>query len=379
MAALTRDADAERYAVRLYHPDDLDDVLALYRTVFGKSRSREWFEWRYDPPYVDGPQVVVAERAGTVVGAEPFITFRFETGEGTALALQPADAMVHPDHRRRGLLTRMTEFALEHYGERAPSFVFNFPNRQAVDAYLDLGWREVPDVTCAFRIQNPGRFLNVGRHPAVQRAFESGGKAVSSALHAGAWAASNALYDGTGDGETAVERRRDVPAATLAELYERDVPAALHARRDEEFFEWRPANPAWSTATYVARRGGDPVAAVVTVTEENNGCTFTKVMEALPMGGAGVERAMRRLLAAACRDHEGSDVVKMAHPTVPRSVSRPAGFLRGDGAPLAWLTTPSTMVVRPLDSDGDEWTVGGRTLTARSDWAITFSEQDTSY
>ena len=363
---------SREYGVRTYSPTDLDDVLALYETVFDKQRTPEWFEWRYDTPYVDEPQVVVVEQSGTVVGAEPFITFQFETGEHTVLAVQPADAMVHPDHRRQGLLTRMTEFALDRYTAGEPSFVFNFPNRAAVGAYRKLGWREVPGVTSLFRIQNPGGFLPSVRQPSLQRAAESGSRAVSNALY-------TLLDSRAGDAEVRVDRHDDVPSATLARLYERDVPIALHARRDATFFEWRLGNPDWSPTTYVARRDGDAVAALVTVTEQTNGRTFTKILEGLPMGGDGVEDAMTQLLAAVCRDHAGSDVLKMAHPTVPRAVSRALGFLKGDAPPASWVTSPTTMVARPLDPDGEEWTVGGRTLTSRDDWELTYSEQDTAY
>lgn len=370
MAALR--TPSEEYALRTYSSSDLDDILSLYETVFGKHRSPEWFEWRYDPPYVDGPQVIVAEQSGTVVGVEPFITFQIETGDDTVLAVQPADAMVHPDHRRKGLLTRMTELALEQYAAGEPSFVFNFPNHAAVDAYRKLGWREVPDVTSVFRIQNPGGFLSVARNSRLQHVFESGARTVSNALYT--------LVDSrAGDESISIDRHDRVPSTTLARLYERDVPAGLHARRDAAFFEWRLGNPDWSPTTYVARRGTDAVAALVTVTEQTNDRTFTKVMEALPMGGAGVEHEMTGLLAAVCRDHEDSDVLKMAHSTVPRSVSRAFGFLRGDVLPVSWLATPTTMVVRPLDPEGEEWTVGGQTLTSRSDWSFTYSEQDTAY
>lgn len=372
MAALRTSSDAGEYSVRPYTPADLEDILSLYERVFGKSRSREWFEWRYDSPYLDGPQAIVAEHAGTVVGAEPFIAFRFATGEGTEIAVQPADAMVHPDHRRRGVLTRMTEFALDHYTPREPAFVFNFPNRQAVDAYRKLGWRTVPGMSSAFRVQNPGRFVGVGDHPVLQRTVELVGRTAARGIYA--------LLDRheRSDAVT-VDRATTLPAATLADLYEQDVPDALHAQRDAAFFEWRLGNPEWSTATYVARQGDEPVAAMVAVTESNNDCTFTKVMEALPMGGSAVDGAMARLLAAVCRDHRGSDVVKMAHGTVPDSLAGAFGFRRGDRPPLEWLTTPSTMVVRPLDPDGDDWTVGERRLTARDDWRITYSEQDTAY
>jgi len=363
---------AEQYTVRMAGEADLEALRTLYEAVFGKSRSLEWFTWRYDPPHADSPQVVIAEEDGTVVGAEPFIPFRFETGADTVLAVQPADAMVHPDHRRQGLLTRMTEFALDRYTAGEPAFVFNFPNEAAVDAYRKLGWREVPGVTSLFRIQNPGGFLPTVRQPSLQRAVEYGSRAVSNALY-------TLLDSRAGGAKVRVDRHDDVPSTTLARLYERDVPTALHARRDAAFFEWRLGNPDWSPTTYVARRDGDAVAALVTVTEQTNGRTFTKVLEGLPMGGDGVEDAMTQLLADVCRDHAASDVLKMAHPTVPRAVSRALGFLKGDVPPASWVTSPTTMVARPLDPDGEEWTVGGRTLTESDDWELTYSEQDTAY
>ena len=371
MVASCSPPEADGYTVRLYAPGDFEGIRSLYETVFGKARSREWFDWRYDTPFVDEPQVIVVERSGTVVGAEPFITFRFETGEGSETVVQPADAMVHPDHRRRGLLTRMTEFALDHYAARAPAFVFNFPNRQAVGAYRELGWREVPGVSTTFRVQNPARFLPTG-DSTLGQVVESGSRRLSNALYA-------PFEFGAGEDDLTVESDDGIPAATLVTLYERDVPDALHARRDAAFFEWRLGNPTWSPTTYVARRDGDPVAAMVAVTEETNGCTFTKVMDALPMAGAGVEGAMGQLLTAVCRDHRTADVVKMAHSTVPRSVSRSLGFLKGDRPPLSLATTESTMVVRPLDPDGEAWSVGGHELTDWDDWQISFSEQDTAY
>src|SRR6056297_2662577 len=131
---------SDAYVVRPHRPGDRARFLELYDDVFDASRSEEWFSWRYGGPYADRPRMFVAERNGELVGAEPFISFSMRAGDEVELAIQPADAMVHPDHRRNGLLTRMTEQALDYFEDREPSFVFNFPNEEAKSAYLKLGW-----------------------------------------------------------------------------------------------------------------------------------------------------------------------------------------------------------------------------------------------
>lgn len=370
-------AASDGYVVRPYRRADREAFLELYETVFDASRSAEWFSWRYGGPYADRPRMFVAERNGELVGAEPFISFSMRAGDGTALAIQPADAMVHPDHRRNGLLTQMTEAALAYFDEREPAFVFNFPNEEAKGAYLKLGWVEVGTVATAYRVHNPSRFFDA--------AGEHVDAVAGSAADAGA-SAFNRLRDaaaaGVGDAASAIEVRHHdgVPADRLASLYESAIPDRIHTPRTAAFLDWRYANPNWSVHTYVARRDGELAAAIVTVVERSGEMTCLKLLDAFPLTEQTARTAeFDALVSAAVSDFADADVVSVAADTVPSSVLDAHGFYRDDRPPLSLFSSLTTVVARPLAlRNPSSWTVGDCHLSDRRDWRLPFAEQDCS-
>ena len=173
MAARTESRKGRSYTFRRYEPGDEEGFLDLFERVWGERRSEEWVRWRFEAnPYMDHVPMFVAESGGAVVGTRPFLAFRMAVGDGTALALLTVDTMVHPDHRRRGLFTTMTEQALEYYAEREPAFVFNQPNADARPGYRSLGFRELDPMRTYYRVQRPSAFddrLGVPGATAVSR------------------------------------------------------------------------------------------------------------------------------------------------------------------------------------------------------------------
>lgn len=376
MPAERGDDPPDDYLVRPYEPSDLGEFLRLYETVFGERRSERWVEWRYGGPYTDGVRMVVVERDGELVGAEPFISLPVRAGDATVPALQAADAMVHPDHRRNGLLTRMTERALETFAEGEGLF-FNFPNEAAEEAYLRLGWREVGKTATAYRIHAPSTFADAGGFGALADAgVRRGYDGYDAAVRASARVRGRARGRGRGRPEPAVRRYDDPPVELLESLYERAPPEELHVPRTATFYSWRLSNPGWDLTTYVAEAGGEPVAALVVCREAASAYTTTKVVDALPATGA--PRALERLLSAVVADHRWTDAVVVAADTLPSSVRSRLGFLRNDDPPLSLLTTAGPVVVRPFSLGGRSWSVGGRRLTDRSNWRLSLVDQDTS-
>lgn len=369
MATKPVSQSADGYRVRMYEPADLDQFRSLYEAVFDKQRSEQWVQWRYGGPYTDRVQMAVAERGGDLVGAEPFISLRVRADGRTVHALQPADAMVHEDHRGHGLLTRMTEVALDAYGDEE-GFFFNFPNEAAKGTYLRLGWREVGETASAYRVHAPSKVADGLGLPAVAdgvvadgyRRYDSLVRRVTGSLR-------RPDFD--------VTRYDDAPVGILESLYERAPPGEIHVPRTAEFYEWRLANPAWDVATYVASSGGDPVAALVVATQSTGGVAYTKVLDAVPVADPE-PAALERLLAATVADHRSADAIVVAEDTIPRRVTARLGFLADDGVPLSALTEPSTVVARPFSLGGRTWSIGDRLLADRDDWELSLVGQDTS-
>lgn len=374
----TTDADHDDpYRVRRLRPDDVDGFLDLDAVVWERDRGRTWFDWKYGAnPYVNEPPVFVAERDGEIVGARPFMVFRIRGGSATRLALQPADTMVHPDHRRKGLFTRMTERAIEAYAAEEPAFCFNFPNSQSLPGYRKLGWEPAGVRITHYRLQNPGAVVSGSLDGQLQQALCRAASPLVRYVERGrTWYRRRRRGS---EWDHSIEQFPGVPIALLASLYRQRIPDRLHAERHEEFYRWRLASPVWERTTYVARRGNESIAAVVARTRTtNDGVTVTQFADIVPLtGGATWRRALEALLARVIEDHRDSDLLAVADSTIPRDLLADFGFRRDDVAPLSWVTHHCTLAARPLGRQ--PWTVGGRSLTDRSDWTTTFVERDTT-
>ncbi|WP_336035064.1 GNAT family N-acetyltransferase [Halobacterium yunchengense] len=368
------DADDD-YTVRWFEPGDREAVLALYADTFGGGGD-DWFDWKYlDNPRASHVPVLVAERDrdGAFAGARPQVPFRFRVGGDPVLGLRFGDTMVHPDHRRRGVFTRLTERALEHYAGMPTALCFNVPNDAARPGFLKAGGEVVADLPSHYRVQDPGALAAATRDSAAA----AGLSRLAAPAARGYLGARDRLAAAPED--VTVVRYRDVPVEPLASLYERGVPAGVHADRDAAFLSWRYGNPDWAYEAFVARAGGDPVAAVVTGTQTDaDGVTTTNVVDALPLrGGDRRDAGLRAALAAVVREYADSDLLAYAGSAIPRSVLRAHGFLPDDRPPLSRVTSPTLLVAYDLTGDdGRDWRMNGLDLRDGETWALSYAELD---
>jgi len=355
----------DEYEIRQFEPPDENEFRSLYETVFGRRASIEWFDWKYtENPYTESVPMTVTERDGRLVGARPFFTLPIRAGERTYTAYQPADAMVHPDHRRRGLFTRMTERALDWLADSVESgaFCFNFPNERSLPGDLKLGWRVAGTLPTRYRIERAGAFLGIEGLPARLATF--GGQGFLGVVDA--ISRSNA--------DIAVDRRDGVAAATLASLYEKRVPHGLHAHRTPEFYRWRFSNPNRRYATYTASENGTPSVAAVVGTGELEGITLAHIADVVPLVPDRRTAGARETLLAAIVAGTAADAIAMMGRGDRYGSPVAQGFLRDDRPPLSIASNPTTMVARPIGTT--EWTVEGRRLTDVDDWSPSFAERD---
>lgn len=356
------------YTIRQYRPSDTEEFLSLYSTVMGEEKRDDWFAWKYrENPYTDHVAMIVGVSEGTVVGARPFFALPVSINGEHEVALQPGDTMVHPDHRRQGLFTRMTEQAIERYAGKHP-FFFNFPNHRSRPGYLKLDWEIVSERSSYYRIENPGK---VGKHRTDRRAVQLISE-IGTPIAQGYYALRDLAV--SEPSQITVRTEPEPPATELATLYRSSIPERIHARRDEQFYQWRFNNPDWEYTTYIADGAAGPEAAVITGTSVGSGPITTKLTDAIPLETIS-KSALRGLLSRIITDHRKTDLFVAPSQGFPDSVLRAFGFHADTVPPLSFLTTQRTHVVRALT---DSWTQNGLEITDPSSWYMTFAEADTS-
>lgn len=367
--------DSSGVLIRPYETTDRERFLSLYETVWDRRKEQEWFDWRFSAnPYRDGVQMVVAEQNGEMVGAEPLLPFRLRVGSRTLDAYQPVDWIVHPDYRRQGIFTQMTEFLLDQYDDA--DLLFNFPSDALLPGLEKFDWTTVGEVSMSYRVHHPQNLLgeSVGT---LTRALSS---ALNFATNGGL-----ALLDRTNTppNSITVERDSDIAIETLSELYASTVPERIHIPRDEAFLEWRFENPHWETTTYTALEDGIPIGSVVTATEDVDSYTRTNLIDIQPMDKSdSSSEAIDALLTAILTDHKDIGVLRAT--TGASGSFRQYGFLPDRLFPVSRVTDSTTHVVRPLGSHRHEdsspiqqnFDTNGLDLVNSEDWLLLPADLD---
>ncbi|WP_331233265.1 GNAT family N-acetyltransferase [Natronorarus salvus] len=373
MSTLTTDPDG--YAIRPFETDDREAFVDLYTETFGPVDER-WFAWKYEanPVSAEVP-ILVAEFDETLAGARPCVPFEVAAGGETALAIRWGDTMVHAEHRRRGLFTRMTRRMMDRYREGEPAFAFNNPNERSLPGYRKMGGRIARTMEDYYRIQDPGPILAAESEGAVPTTLRRVSGRVAGRYAGVRTRIGSALYDATG---IAVERHDSVPSETFVDIYERMRPDRVHARRTRSSYDWRFGNPDWTYTAYVARRDGVPVAGIVAGRREVDGVATTNLAEVLPLLATDCNPAAgSALLSRVLRDSRDSHLVTHRGRSLPASLLRAYGFVPSDSWPLARATDEAPLLVYDLSGEGESaWQVNGLTLLCPDNWLLSSYEQD---
>lgn len=365
---------AERYVVRLMEPADVDRFLSLYETVFGGG-TRRWFDWKYrQNPYVDHLPIFIAEAGDEIAGARPFTAFELLVDGDRVVGLQTSDTMVHPEHRRRGLFTSMTERAFEYYGDLPERVVtFNVPNAISRPGYLELGCGRAGRLAVEYRLQRASSFL--GEFDGAPKRIVGG---VLDATIPVAQGIMRGLIDPAADME--VLRHESIPVNLFTELYRRSIPRPIHAHRQDRFYEWRFGNPNWRYTAYTAHRDGEPVAGAIAGSRSVEGRRTVAISELVPLEDApGRADGLTATVAAIIDDANMADVIVLPSGHLPRAILRHFGFLPDDSRLLERFTTPTVLIAGTLHQGGRIGRMlGDVDLLDLDNWRMTLSERNTN-
>lgn len=356
------------YVIRSYQPTDKEGFLSLFETVMGKKRSKEWFHWKYETnPYVDHVPMIVALNEGTVIGARPLFALPIVINGEQDIALQPGDAVVHPEHRRQGIFSRMMEQMIEKYSGSYP-FYFSFPNNRSGPAHIKHGSQVVSKRSSYYRIENPANMAETRTDRDMVKLMSRVGTPVAK----GYYRLRDIIREDPSINTMRIES--DPPAADLAALYHASVPDKIHVFRNERFYQWRLKNPDWKYTTYIASGDTDPEAAIITATAVNSDATVTTLTDIVPLETAP-DPALAGLISRILTDHSETDLFVAPPQGIPHAVLKKFGFLPDTIPPLSFLASQTTHVVRTLTTS---WTHNGMNITDPQNWMLTSVEKDTN-
>ena len=347
------------YTIREATERDVDGFLELHRTVFGTwpdDVAHEIFDWKYRAnPFVDGLPVIVAVRDGTVVGAKGHFCLELAVDNASIRGVQTGDLMVHPEHRRQGLLSAMVELDTALYDEGEQLF-FGVPSEAAIEGYLAAGRRLV---------QNPLYVRPLANGPTGDgsrgtRALQAAGVAAFRA-----YAATVDRLVPT-DADVVVERTEDQPVELLERLYRRRVPDGIHAPRSAALYRWRFGDPLGEYATYLARDGTKVIAGVVV--SERDGAVFLRDVVPLDVDAG----ALRAIIDAVVTEYSDREYLASWCPASfdHRTLLR-AGLVPSTVIPRFPYATD--LVVRRV---GESWTVRDTRVDDPESWDIQLLERD---
>ncbi len=245
------------YEIIQYRPEFRDQIVELQTHMWGHNleKNAAFLKWKYfDNPYAERPILYLAVCQDKVVGMRGMFGTRWQIGRPPHLlnCVSDADGLVHPAHRRRGLLERMTLLALEDLANSDYEYVVTLSaNQFSGAAILKLGWRDAglletahwyPKRTQGSALKRFARQLPV--LPSLYRRVRRHSDRGSSESH-------SPFEDLERNGARA-RREKDEPVCiapapqpeAMAELHDRvNSGERLHHVRDREFFAWRFQNP----------------------------------------------------------------------------------------------------------------------------------------
>ncbi len=122
------------------------ELLSHLWTHLSTEDQKQLFEWRYEQnPYSDSPHIYLAITGKEVIAFRAFVMQPFvRSASKRLLTFTPADTIVHPKHRGKGLFKALNSFFWEEMRDdlKEETIIFNLSsNDESTPANLKQGWQ----------------------------------------------------------------------------------------------------------------------------------------------------------------------------------------------------------------------------------------------
>jgi hypothetical protein len=154
------------YEILKYRPEFKYEVADIEKYLWGSNieLNVKYLEWKYEQnPYKLYHSLYLSLYDGKVVGATGYSWGMWQIGKPPLNLLVPcnADASIDPDHRRRGLLTKMNKLSLEDFKKSDLEYSYTLSaNPNSTAANLKLGWFSRGNIEIGYRLPIPEQMVN---------------------------------------------------------------------------------------------------------------------------------------------------------------------------------------------------------------------------
>ncbi|MBQ3177158.1 MAG: GNAT family N-acetyltransferase [Clostridia bacterium] len=130
--------------------DRIPELVTLFRTGLGETTEAFW-KWRLftengqpDQPFA----MIIDDEKERMVGISSVLPVLYGYGESERKCLQFCDWVVHPEHRGKGLIRMMYDYAYMHFRDKGYDFIMEFPNDNSYPIFQKYGFCEEPHIHC---------------------------------------------------------------------------------------------------------------------------------------------------------------------------------------------------------------------------------------
>jgi GNAT superfamily N-acetyltransferase len=131
--------------IREYRTEDRKGIFALKEAVDGVPFDEQLWNWKFEKGPIGPAKIYVADYDGMIVGLRAFIIEGLKVMDQSWKTGLGVDILVHPDFRRYGIASKMSEEAYNLMNEEGIYVMVGFPNEAAYQVYRRRRpyWRHV--------------------------------------------------------------------------------------------------------------------------------------------------------------------------------------------------------------------------------------------
>ncbi len=149
------------FKIRESVADDDDKIISLVKLCLGDKsiRSVNFWNWKHTKNPYGKSYILLAFDEDKLIGLRTFMKWEWQINNKTYKCVRAVDAATHPDYRRKGLFSLLTESVLDIMKKEGVDFVFNTPNSKSLAGNLKMGWKELGKSNLFVKIGNPFEIL----------------------------------------------------------------------------------------------------------------------------------------------------------------------------------------------------------------------------